>query len=63
MTHASNIDKPYMNRVSTPDALNFMMELKKQCMQYAGDFVILWHNQRFVDLKEREIYLALIGTN
>jgi hypothetical protein len=57
------IDKPYMNLGSTPDALNFMMDLKKQCMQYDGDFVVLWHNQRFVDRKEREIYRALIGAN
>jgi hypothetical protein len=57
------IDKPYMNLGSTPDALNFMMDLKKQCLQYDGDFVVLWHNQRFVDRKEREIYRALIGAN
>lgn len=57
------IDKLYMNLGSTPDALNFMMDMKKQCMQYGGDFVVLWHNQRFVDRKEREIYRALIGVN
>lgn len=57
------IDDAYQGLGTTPAALDYMQKLKYNCRKFRGDFVLLWHNQRFVDHKEREIYRALIGTN
>jgi len=57
------VDEPYMGLGRTDNALNYMIRLKKICQTYNGDFVFLWHNQRFVNSKEREMYKALLNLN
>lgn len=57
------IDKPYMGFGRTNNALDYMIRLKNICQIYKGDFVFLWHNQRFVNSKEREMYKALLNLN
>lgn len=57
------IDDAYLGLGATQTALDYMLTLKNYCRKFRGDFVLLWHNQRFVDRKEREIYRALIGAN
>lgn len=57
------IDDAYMGFGATQRALDYILRLRNHCQKYHGDFVFLWHNQRFVDRKEREIYRTLIGAN
>ncbi len=55
------IDDAYLGLGATQTALDYMLKLKNYCRKFRGDFVLLWHNQRFVNRKEREIYRVLIG--
>jgi hypothetical protein len=57
------IDDDYQGFGATQSALDYILELKHHCRKFHGDFVLLWHNQRFVDREEREIYRNLIGLN
>jgi hypothetical protein len=57
------IDDPYQSLGATQTALDYMLTLKYNCQKFRGDFVLLWHNQRFIDQNEREIYRNLIGAN
>ena len=55
------IDSHYMGLGASEEALNYLLDLKQRCRNYDGDFVILWHNQRFVDPKEKEIFQKIIS--
>lgn len=55
------VDDDYQGFGATQTALDYMLKLKNYCRKFRGDFVLLWHNQRFVVRKEREIYQLLIG--
>ena len=57
------IDERYMGFGRTKKAINYMIRLKKICQTCQGDFVFLWHNQRFVNSKEREMYKTLLDLN
>ena len=57
------LDNVYQGLGATEAALDYMLMLKNYCQKFRGNFVLLWHNQRLVDHKEREIYRALIGPN
>jgi hypothetical protein len=57
----SVIDDNYMGMGLTEVAVDYLLELKRRCRYYKGDFVLLWHNQRFVDPREKEIYRTVIG--
>ena len=57
------VDDAYQGLGATQTALDYMLTLKNYCQKFRGDFVLLWHNQRFVDRKEREIYQILTGAN
>jgi len=57
----SIIDDNYMGMGPTEVAVDYLLELKRRCRYYNGDFVLLWHNQRFVDPREKEIYRTVIG--
>ncbi|SFM05040.1 polysaccharide deacetylase family protein [Pelosinus propionicus] len=55
----SAIDNQYMN-LSHIEALQRIIRLKNICRKYYGDFIILWHNNRFVDEKEVELYKKIV---
>ena len=63
-SHSANvkvIDERYMGLGQTAEAFNYMKQLRDYCSLFGGDFVILWHNDRFINNLEREIYQALIN--
>ena len=51
----SGLDKNYMN-LSTEDMLKRVLAIGAKCKKYYGDFVILWHNSRFVEKSEIDLY-------
>lgn len=55
----SLFDERYMN-LSYDDAFTYAKNLKNTCKKYNGEFVILWHNSRFVLSEEIEFYKELI---
>ena len=57
----SVLDARYMGLGRSEEAMNVMLGLKEECRKYQGDFTVLWHNQRFIDPKEREMYRTLIS--
>jgi hypothetical protein len=58
---ASVIDERYMGLGPTEAAVDYLLELKRHCQRFDGDYVLLWHNQRFTDPREREIYRTVIA--
>jgi hypothetical protein len=56
----SVVDERYMGLGPGAEAFDFIKGLKEECRKYAGSFTILWHNQRFVSEKERELYRSLL---
>jgi hypothetical protein len=57
----SVIDKKYMNMGPTQKAFDYMNTLKSRCKIFNGDFTILWHNDRFQNKDEVQIYEQLIS--
>lgn len=55
----SALDDRYMNLPHTK-ALQRIRILKNACRKYNGDFVLLWHNTRFVDEREIKLYSDII---
>ncbi len=56
----SVIGEDYMGLGSGEQAFELFQQLKKNCYQFKGDFTLLWHNDRLIDPKERELYEALL---
>lgn len=56
----SGLDWNYMN-LNCTDMLNRCIELKSKCMKFYGNFVILWHNTRFKNIYEKNIYKKIIA--
>lgn len=46
------IDEQYMNLGATEKAPAYMEKLKERCRLFDGEFVLLWHNSRFLDNTE-----------
>jgi len=61
LMECSVIDELYMGLGHGDESVNYMLKLKQECLRYGGDFTILWHNQRFIDPREIEIYKTLLG--
>lgn len=55
------IDERYMNLGHTDRTRDYMRTLKERCRMFGGEFVLLWHNTRFVEDVEVDIYRELIG--
>jgi hypothetical protein len=55
------LDDRYMN-LGTEDtlALQCILNLKNCCKTFKGDFTLLWHNNRFADPREVELYKQII---
>lgn len=55
----SVLDDRYMN-LPHDEALEYNLKLKQTCRKYAGCFNLLWHNSRFVDPWEVELYMRIL---
>jgi hypothetical protein len=55
----SALAEQYMN-LSYFEAMNRIRKLKDICKNYSGDFVVLWHNDRFIDRRDIELYRQVI---
>lgn len=55
----SALDKRYMN-LSPEVALQRFLAIKEMCWKYRGEFVVLWHNNRFIKQEEIKMYEALV---
>ena len=53
------LDDRYMN-LPHEEALQYILKLKSACRKYAGVFGLLWHNTRFVDPAEVELYRQVL---
>jgi len=56
----SVLDPRYMN-LSPEKALEYILNLKSVCRKHQGVFCLLWHNSRFVNPIERELYLQVLA--
>lgn len=56
----SGLDERYM-KLSINEMYNRCNSLKRFCQKYNGNFVILWHNSRFVKKEETELYKKIIN--
>ena len=57
----SVIDERYMDMGATQKAFDYMNTLKSRCKIFNGDFTLLWHNDRFQNINEVQIYEQLIS--
>lgn len=58
---ASVIDARYMGLGTGAEAFRRLRLLRDECEKYGGDFVLLWHNSRLVDVGERALFERTIG--
>lgn len=55
------LDKGYMNLgYDSKFALETMAKYKKHCQIFSGNFILLWHNNRFLFKNELDIYQQLL---
>lgn len=60
----SVLDDRYMGLGRNPDAaLAAMLELKRRCAKFGGEFVLLWHNHRLEKPGERELYRQIMSAS
>jgi peptidoglycan/xylan/chitin deacetylase (PgdA/CDA1 family) len=52
----SIIDEHYMGLGTGEKALQVFAGLKRTCQQFNGDFTLLWHNHRLVEVEEQALY-------
>jgi peptidoglycan/xylan/chitin deacetylase (PgdA/CDA1 family) len=56
------LDDRYMNLGNDEAlALQSILELKNRCKIFQGEFTLLWHNNRFEELREIEMYQKIIN--
>ena len=54
------IDEGYMGLGTGEKAFSFIKSIKDTCRRFKGDFVILWHNTRLIDPRERHLYSQIL---
>lgn len=55
-------DKQYMNLgIEGETSLQAIKQLRDRCKLFGGDFTLLWHNNRFVEKREVEIYENILN--
>jgi len=54
------IDERYMNLGAGEKAFGAIKGIKDTCRRFNGDFTVLWHNTRFVDHQERQLYNQML---
>ena len=59
---SSVLDEWYMGlKKDLSEAFNYIVNLKKTCRQYNGNFTLLWHNSRFEEPEYRNLYQQIIS--
>ena len=56
----SVIDRRYMGLGAGEEAFLYIKSIKDTCRRFRGDFVVLWHNTRFIDLQELRLYAQIL---
>jgi len=56
----SVMDERYLGLGAGEKAFEVFQQLKMTCQKFNGNFTLLWHNNRFVNPAERELYRALL---
>jgi hypothetical protein len=51
----------YMNVQNHKDALDILLRLKQNCLQFNGDFRMLWHNHMLRTQADRAVYARVIS--
>ncbi len=54
------IDERYMDLGTGEKAFWMIKSVKDTCRKFNGDFVVLWHNTRFIDQQERRLYHQML---
>lgn len=54
------IDERYMGLGAGEEAFALIRSIKDTCRSFNGDFTVLWHNTRFIDPQERELYHRML---
>lgn len=58
----SVLDERYMGlNKNLSEAFNYIVNLKKLCRTYNGNFTLLWHNSRFESPEYRELYQQILA--
>jgi len=57
----SVISPIYMGLGHSDDAVLALLNLKRTCRFFGGDFVLLWHNSSLASPREREMYQAVLN--
>ena len=55
------IDERYMKLGTGEEAFSFMKGIKDMCRRFSGDFTLLWHNTRFCDYREKNLYEQMLA--
>ncbi len=58
---ASLFEKKYMNLRPKKQTFNMVLNYKKTCSFYNGDFNILWHNNRFIEPGYKDFYKGILN--
>ena len=59
----SVLDEDYMNlSADNDDAFKKIIELKNKCRKFNGNFTLLWHNDRLLDPKEKQLFIKTINS-
>jgi hypothetical protein len=56
---ASALEEGYMS-LTFEQTQREIAKLKERCELFEGDFALLWHNNRLIDEREREIYRSIL---
>jgi hypothetical protein len=56
----SIIASRYMGLGYDAEALDLFCKLKERCRRFGGSFSLLWHNSHFTELRDRELYEAIL---
>lgn len=54
------IDDRYMYLGTGEKAFSLVKSIKDTCRRFDGDFILLWHNTRLVDGRERKLYREIL---
>lgn len=60
LMECSVISERYQNLGYTDMALGTMLQLKDRALSIGGEFTMLWHNDHFINPKDKEFYKSLI---
>jgi len=60
LMESSVIDSVYMGLGYSDNALNYMEKIRQRCVQFQGDFTLLWHNSHLRNAEDLVLYERLV---